>query len=135
MTEGVRSSERLRPRGSGRARIAATGAALAGAAVALGAFGAHGLREVLTPERLGTFETAVRYQMFHGLGLLAVAALGARPCRAAPWLLAGSLTFSGSLYLLVLTSTGWWGAVAPVGGLLQIGGWLYLAAILWRTPR
>lgn len=113
-------------------RVAGLGALLAGLAVALGAFGAHGLEQVLTQQRLGTFETAVRYQMFHALGLLAVAALGPRPCRAAPWLLAGSVIFSGSLYLLVATGAGWWGAVAPLGGLLQIAGWAYLAVLLFR---
>ncbi|MEX2541929.1 MAG: DUF423 domain-containing protein [Trueperaceae bacterium] len=116
------------------ARVAALGAALAAVAVGLGAFGAHGLREVLTPDRLATFETAVRYQMYHALGLLAAAALGARAVPAAPWLLAGSLMFSGSLYLLVSTDTGWWGAVAPIGGLLQIAGWLILAVTMLR-PR
>lgn len=114
------------------ARVAAAGALLAAAAVALGAFGAHGLTEVLTVERLATFETAVRYQMFHALGLLAVAALGHGALRAAPWLLAGSLVFSGSLYLLVFSGAGWWGAVAPLGGLLQIAGWLVLATVMWR---
>lgn len=113
-------------------RIAAVGALLAATAVALGAFGAHGLADLLTAERLATFETAVRYQMFHALGLLAVAALGRAAVRAAPWLLAGSLIFSGSLYLLVFSGAGWWGAVAPLGGLLQIAGWLILAVVMWR---
>jgi uncharacterized membrane protein YgdD (TMEM256/DUF423 family) len=120
---------------AGRARFAAAGAVLAGLAVGLGAFGAHGLSEVLAPDRLATFETAVRYQMFHALGLLAAVALGGRALAAAPWLLAGSLTFSGSLYLLVFTGAGWWGAVAPVGGLLQIAGWLLLAFRLLRGWR
>ena len=115
-------------------RVAAVGAVLAGLAVALGAFGTHSLAAVLSEQRLGTFETAVRYQMFHALGLLAVSALGPRACRAAPWLLAGSLIFSGSLFLLVASDAGWWGAVAPVGGVLQIGGWAYLALILFRQP-
>lgn len=112
------------------ARVAAAGAVLAAVAVTLGAFGAHGLRQVLTADRLATFETGVRYQMFHALGLLAVAALGGRAVRAAPWLLAGSLTFSGSLYLLVFTDSGWWGIVAPIGGLLQIAGWVILALVM-----
>jgi uncharacterized membrane protein YgdD (TMEM256/DUF423 family) len=120
---------------AGRARIGAAGAILAGLAVGLGAFGAHGLSEVLVPARLATFETAVRYQIFHALGLLAVAALGGRALAAAPLLLAGSLIFSGSLYLLVFTGSRWWGAVAPVGGLLQIAGWLFLAVHLLRGSR
>jgi uncharacterized membrane protein YgdD (TMEM256/DUF423 family) len=113
-------------------RVAAIGALLALLGVALGAFGTHVLREMLTPERLATLETGVRYQMYHALGLLAIAALGPVACRAAPWLLAGSVIFSGSLYLLVLTDTGWWGAVAPLGGTLQLAGWLYLAVLMWR---
>lgn len=113
-------------------RWGAVGAALAGVGVALGAFGAHGLEGVVSEARLATFETAVRYGLFHALGLLAVAALGGRALRAAPWLLAGSLVFSGSLYLLVLTDASWLGAVAPIGGALQIGGWAYLAWLLLR---
>jgi uncharacterized membrane protein YgdD (TMEM256/DUF423 family) len=111
---------------------AAVGAISAGLAVALGAFGAHGLEGLLSEQRLGTFETAARYQMFHALGLLVIAALGTKACRAAPWLLAGSIIFSGSLYLLVASDAGWWGAVAPVGGILQIGGWAYLAVLLLK---
>lgn len=105
-----------------------TGAVLAATAVALGAFGAHGLRDLVTPERLTTFETAVRYLMFHSLGLLLIGALRVPDPWPARTLLAGSLIFSGSLLLLVLTGAGWWGAVAPVGGLLQVLGWLLLAA-------
>ncbi|HEX7003321.1 MAG TPA: DUF423 domain-containing protein [Trueperaceae bacterium] len=108
---------------------AATGALWAALAVAAGAFGAHGLEGLVSGDLLGTFETAVRYQMFHALGLLAAAAIGPRACRAAPWLLAGSLVFSGSLYLLVAGAPNWFGAVAPVGGLLMIWGWVYLAIL------
>jgi uncharacterized membrane protein YgdD (TMEM256/DUF423 family) len=110
------------------ARAAAVwGAALAALAVALGAFGAHALDGVLVPARMHTFETAVRYQMFHALGLLLVGALP-RPARtAAMLLLLGSLVFSGSLYLLVATDTPALGAVAPIGGALQIAGWIALA--------
>lgn len=132
MNDDAVSRARREPSEGSAPRVAAAGALLAAIAVALGAFGAHGLADVLTVERLATFETAVRYQMFHALGLLAVAALGQEAVRAAPWLLAGSLVFSGSLYLLVFTGAGWWGAVAPVGGLLQIAGWLILAAAVWR---
>ncbi|HEX7976828.1 MAG TPA: DUF423 domain-containing protein [Anaerolineales bacterium] len=102
--------------------------------VALGAFGAHGLRSRLTPERLETFETGVRYQMYHALVLLATA-WAARSFPASPlpgisgWLfLAGVLLFSGSLYLLVFTGKHWWGAITPVGGVAFIAGWLCLAA-------
>lgn len=109
------------------------GALLAFLGVALGAFGAHALRDVLPPDRLGTFETAVRYQLFHGLGLLALGALPPRAQRAAPWLFVGSLVFSGSLYALVLTDVSVLGAVAPVGGALQLVGWAVLFFGLGRA--
>jgi uncharacterized membrane protein YgdD (TMEM256/DUF423 family) len=106
------------------------GAAAAGVAVAAGAFGAHALQEVLTPARLATFETAVRYQWVHAIGLIAlqaaIAANAAAPralARAAGLLTLGTGVFSGSLYLLVATDVGAWGAVAPVGGAAMIVGW------------
>lgn len=118
--------------GLGARGAAVWGAALAAAAVALGAFGAHALSDVLPPERMHTYETAVRYQMFHALGLLALAGLR-RPARlAALLLLVGSLIFSGSLYLLVATDTPLLGAVAPIGGVLQIAGWVALALAVAR---
>ncbi len=102
------------------------GALLAFLGVALGAFGAHALSEVLTPERLETYQTAVRYQMFHALGLLALGALPLKAQRAAPWLFVGSVVFSGSLYALVFSGVSVLGAVAPVGGVLQLIGWAIL---------
>ncbi len=102
------------------------GALFALIAVALGAFGAHMLEDMITPERLKTFETAVRYQMYHALGLVAIGAL-AKPCwRAAPFIIIGSIIFSGSLYLLVATNIGILGAITPIGGVLQIIGWVIL---------
>ena len=117
--------------------LAASGAALALLAVALGAFGAHALRERLEAGDLEIFETAVRYQMYHALALLGVAWLSTRlpgPLTGwAGWLMvAGTLVFSGSLYLLVLTGPRWLGAVTPVGGVLLIAGWLLLAVALLR---
>ncbi len=101
-------------------------------AVALGAFAAHGLKSRLTAELLATFETGVRYQMYHALALLAAAWALARwpgPVAAASgWLfVAGTLLFSGSLYALSLTGEKWLGAVTPVGGLAFLAGWLCLA--------
>ena len=115
-----------------------TGAVAAGLAVAAGAFGAHALAGRLTPERLAVFETAVRYQMYHALALLfvgwagrtldsSVLLAGAGGCFAA-----GIVIFSGSLYLLVLTDTGWLGAVAPIGGVAFLAGWGLLAWALVR---
>ena len=108
------------------------GALSAALAVAAGAFGAHALRARLAADLLAVFETAARYQMYHALGLLAVAAALARwptpSVRAAGWLfLTGTLHFSGSLYLLALTGTRWLGAITPLGGLCFIIGWLVFA--------
>jgi uncharacterized membrane protein YgdD (TMEM256/DUF423 family) len=110
-------------------------AAISGAlAVGLGAFGAHGLRSWVTPERLEIWRTAVQYQMFHTLALLVVGLVGAeldvRWTRRLFTL--GILVFSGSLYLLVLTGLGVLGAVTPVGGLALIAGWLALAWAAWQ---
>ena len=113
------------------------GAVSAALAVALGAFAAHGLRARLSAEALATFETGARYHLYHALALLAVAwAVGRWPgpwASAAGWLfVAGTILFSGSLYLLALTGTTWWGALTPVGGILLLGGWATLAVGLWR---
>ncbi|MGH7818297.1 MAG: DUF423 domain-containing protein [Candidatus Binatia bacterium] len=94
-------------------------------AVAAGAFGAHGLKGVLAPDRLEIFETAVRYQMYHSLALVLAGSLGA--FRAGWAFLLGVVIFSGSLYLLVLTDRRWLGAVTPVGGALFLLGWVLLA--------
>ena len=109
-------------------RIFAAGSILAGLGVVFGAFGAHALKASLSPKMLETFETGVRYQMYHGLGLLALAwAVSQWPERRlvpAAWLLlAGTVVFSGSLYLLVLTGARWFGAVTPFGGVALIAGW------------
>lgn len=110
----------------------ATGALSALVGVAAGAFGAHGLKSRLSPEMLGVFETGVRYQMYHAFALIAVAwALSRWPgtlLTTSGWLfLAGTLLFSGSLYLLSLTGVRWLGAITPLGGLAFLAGWLCLA--------
>jgi uncharacterized membrane protein YgdD (TMEM256/DUF423 family) len=108
--------------------------ALSGAlAVALGAFGAHGLKSRLSVARLENYETAARYQMYHALALLAAFFASRQwPSSALPamagWLfIAGMLLFSGSLYLLALTGERRWGVVTPFGGLAFIAGWICLA--------
>jgi uncharacterized membrane protein YgdD (TMEM256/DUF423 family) len=109
------------------------GAVLGFLGVALGAFGAHGLRSRLSPEMLVIFETGVRYQMYHVFALLIVAAaIGhagqARLLTISGWsFIAGILVFSGSLYALALTGTTTWGAVTPIGGLGFLIGWACLA--------
>ena len=110
----------------------AIGALLAGVAVAAGAFGAHGLEDSVSPDRLETFRTAVTYQMYHALGLLVVgwaATQGWGPAvhGAGYCFVGGIFVFSGSLYLLVLTDTSWLGAITPLGGVAFIAGWLLLA--------
>jgi uncharacterized membrane protein YgdD (TMEM256/DUF423 family) len=102
------------------------GAVLALLAVAFGAFGAHALREVVTPERLQTFETGVRYQMYHALALLVMSVLPLKNDRSAWLILIGTIIFSGSLYILVLSDIGIFGAITPIGGVLQLVGWVLL---------
>lgn len=115
-------------------------AALSGCVgVALGAFGAHALRGSLEPRDLEIFETAVRYQLIHAVALLAVGILWTRwpvsTLTAAGWLMvAGTVVFCGSLYLLVLTDTRWLGAITPLGGVAFIAGWLALAWAALRAP-
>ena len=112
------------------------GAVSAGVAVALGAFAAHGLRSRISPEALATFETGARYQMYHALALLAVAWAATRwpggAVSAAGWLfVAGTVLFSGSLYLLAVTGVRALGAITPFGGLAFILGWLALVWAAW----
>ncbi len=116
-----------------------TGALLAALAVVCGAFGAHALRGVLAPERQAVYQTAVQYHFLHALGLLAVALTlerlpGQRLLRwAGGCMIAGVVLFSGSLYLLSLSGSGWLGAVTPLGGLAFIAAWLLLAAAVARA--
>jgi uncharacterized membrane protein YgdD (TMEM256/DUF423 family) len=100
--------------------------------VALGAFGAHALKARVSPDMLAVFETGVRYQMYHALAILIVAAAmghfgNARLLGAAGWMFtAGVVLFSGSLYALVLTDVRVLGAITPIGGLLFLAGWAVL---------
>jgi uncharacterized membrane protein YgdD (TMEM256/DUF423 family) len=116
-------------------RSLCSGALLCGTGVALGALAAHGLKPHLSAEQMDAFQTGVRYQMLHGLALLACAALGParRTALAARAFLAGTLLFSGSLYVLALSGPTWSGAVTPVGGVLMIAGWA--ALLLQNLPR
>lgn len=126
----------------------AAGAIMAALAVAAGAFGAHGLKSRLMADgsfdkadenQLANWETAARYQMYHGLGLLTLGlACGARQEKAAlisGWaFLIGTLIFSGCLYALVMTGQRWLGAVVPIGGTLLIVGWVCLAVAVIKPP-
>jgi len=116
-----------------------TGAILMALSVALGAFGAHGLRGRLDAYSMSVYEKAVFYQFIHSLGLLIVSYLpktGTFSMSAASTvcalLLAGIVIFSGSLYVLAVTGRTWLGAITPVGGLSFIAAWLMLA---WYSMR
>ena len=109
-----------------------------GLGVALGAFGAHALRSIVGPELLVTFETGVRYQMYHAFALMGVVvALSRWPQSSlavwAGWLfVAGVVIFSGSLYALALSGQRWLGAITPLGGVAFISGWICLLLVAWR---
>lgn len=114
-------------------------AAVAGfLAVGLGAFAAHGLRNVLSAEYLTVFQTGVHYQMVHALALLAVGMLlqksPARSLRIAAWSFTlGILLFSGSLYALTLSGVRSLGMITPFGGVAFLVGWAALAWFAWRS--
>ncbi|MBA3541471.1 MAG: DUF423 domain-containing protein [Deltaproteobacteria bacterium] len=110
--------------------VVALGAINAAIAVAAGAFGAHGLKERLTPHALEIFETGARYQMYHALAMILAGVLAAR----APGFVfqIGIVVFSGSLYALALSDVKVLGAITPLGGLAFIVGWLWLAWTAWR---
>ncbi len=115
--------------------VMASGAGAAG--VLLGAFGAHALRDRLTPELLEVWGTAVQYHLWHALVLLVIGMLllrrpHSRWLAVAGWAFAaGILVFSGSLYLLALTGSSAFGIMTPIGGLALVSGWLMLAAGAW----
>lgn len=92
-------------------------------AIALGAFGAHALKDVLSPRYFEIFKTGVQYQMYNGLGLLAISALARKLDRAKLLMFIGALIFSGSLYLLAFTGIGLFGAITPIGGVVQLAAW------------
>ncbi|MEW6268758.1 MAG: DUF423 domain-containing protein [Thermodesulfobacteriota bacterium] len=127
--------------------IVATGAILGGLAVAIGAFGAHGLAGRVAAEQLAVFEIGVRYHFYHALALVLVGLFAGRASAGGAvvqasgglvltaWLfLAGVAIFSGSLYVLVLTGQRWLGAVTPIGGLSFIAGWVAFARAALAGP-
>jgi uncharacterized membrane protein YgdD (TMEM256/DUF423 family) len=110
-------------------------------AVGFGAFGAHVVEGLLTPDRFEVYKTAVEYHFYHALGLLLTGSVSMQsgPSKWYTWsaylLLTGILFFSGSLYLLCLTNTGWLAAVTPLGGMAFILGWIFLAIGIAKETR
>ena len=118
---------------SRQGRLVAAGACLAAVAVALGAFGAHALKDRLDAEALGWWQTAVTYLLPHAVAVLALG-LASRPRLALPaWLLGGGAAlFAATLFAMALGAPRWLGAITPLGGTMMIAGWLLLA---WRALR
>ncbi len=115
-------------------------ASISGAiSVMIGAFGAHGLRKFLEAnDRMDTFETAVKYQVYHSLALFLLGILMFHIQHKflvfAGWShIFGMLIFSGSLYLLCLSGIRWLGAITPIGGLFLIAGWLLIALAVGKS--
>ena len=106
--------------------------------VALGAFGAHGLKTKVAPEMLTVWNTAVQYHLIHALGLLLIGILyhlmpDAPLIKTSGWaILLGIVLFSGSLYALVLTGSKPLGIITPFGGVAFLVGWLLIAIAAWR---
>jgi uncharacterized membrane protein YgdD (TMEM256/DUF423 family) len=117
----------------------ALGAVNAFLCVGLGAFGAHGLKQKLTPDMLAVYQTGVQYHFYHALGLLAVGLIlmhfpASRPIRWSGWLmLAGIVLFSLSLYVLSLTGIRGLGAITPFGGVSFLSAWALLAYGAWAS--
>lgn len=106
--------------------------------VAAGAFGAHAIRRAVAPDMLSAWNTGVLYQLVHGLGLMLIAQTYATLrhglLRLACYvMLTGTLLFSGSLYLLVLTGTVWFAYITPIGGVLFLTAWTLVAMAAWAS--
>lgn len=117
----------------------AAGAVLAMLGVALGAFGAHGLRGRIPAERLEVYQTGVFYHLIHALAILLAVALAERLGSTWPRVTAlfalGIAIFGGSLYLLAITGQRWLGAITPLGGVCFLAGWGLLALQAWKQGR
>ena len=108
-------------------------------AVALGAFEAHGLKKVTSPELISIFNLAVEYQFYHTFALIALAFAANWLCPklinwAAIFFITGMVLFSGSLYLYALIGQKWLGPITPIGGVCLLIGWAIFATAAWRKP-
>jgi uncharacterized membrane protein YgdD (TMEM256/DUF423 family) len=123
-----------------RALLLLLGALSAFIGVGMGAFGAHALKGILSPEMLDVYKTGVNYQMWHALGLIGIALIH----RQAPestllhWagglMFAGIILFSGSLYLLTILSLKWLGMITPIGGVAFLSAWLLIVLYAVKNP-
>jgi len=137
----MRVADESEPRAQREMRVrtlAAAGAIFALTGVAAGAFGAHAVKAWLSPERLGVFETATRYQVLHALALFACAWVlqswpGRMALAAGACFVIGTVLFSGSLYLLALLGEPRFGLITPLGGLGLLVGWTLLAVALVKS--
>jgi uncharacterized membrane protein YgdD (TMEM256/DUF423 family) len=115
----------------------ALGAASGFLSVALGAFGAHGLAKILDEHSLSVFRTGAQYQLYHALGLILwglwLAQKGAGNSFVGWAFVSGTVLFCGSLYVLALTGVKWLGAVAPIGGLSFMVGWIGFCLVARKT--
>jgi len=106
--------------------------------VALGAFGAHGLKTKVSPEMLTVWQTGVQYHLVHALGLVLIGILcqlmpETSMVRNAGWMiLSGTVLFSGSLYVMVLSDIRALGMITPLGGVAFLVGWLLIAIAAWQ---
>jgi len=106
-------------------------------AVAIGAFGAHGLKARLSAEMIMIYKTGVEYHFYHAIGLLLIGVLSVSyPSVLLNWsailLVTGIFLFSGSLYVLAISGMKWLGAITPLGGLSFIAGWVLLFVAVWK---
>lgn len=115
--------------------ILTIGFVLAAISVIIGAFGAHGLNEILVQNnRLETFETGVKYLFYHTFGIIILGLVykpGLEKIKVVFYLfLAGIIIFSGSLFILSISNITMFGAITPIGGVCFIAGWIYLAILM-----
>jgi uncharacterized membrane protein YgdD (TMEM256/DUF423 family) len=106
-------------------------------AVAIGAFGAHALKDNLPEDMMQVYNTGVQYHFYHALGLLLIGVLSvSKPSKYLGWsavlLGSGIILFSGSLYMMAISGIRWIGAITPIGGISFIAGWVLLAVAVWK---
>lgn len=112
----------------------AIGAGLMVLGVAAGAFGAHGLRDSVSPELLSAWKTGAHYHLIHALTLFTLGSWKRAPAVGGWLILIGVILFSGSLYAMTLTGVRWLGAITPLGGLSFMAGWCAFAVAATKAP-